>query len=105
MLARFAARELAAATSVRSYAIPAPLPPLPISAGWHARYDADPEHRWLRALIKEIASDLVCAGRPLTELPLRVAASLASHHPRLHRASQGRADQMIFVEQNVGTTP
>jgi hypothetical protein len=34
------------------------LPPLPISAGWHARYDADPEHRWLRSLVQDIASEL-----------------------------------------------
>ena len=32
--------------------------PLPISAGWHARYDADPEHRWLRTQVQDIASEL-----------------------------------------------
>jgi DNA-binding transcriptional LysR family regulator len=58
IMAGFAARELASATSVRSYEIPADLPPLPISAGWHARYDADPEHRWLRSLLQDIASEL-----------------------------------------------
>jgi hypothetical protein len=41
-----------------SYEIPAALPPLPISAGWHARSDADPEHRWLRAQVQDIASEL-----------------------------------------------
>jgi DNA-binding transcriptional LysR family regulator len=58
IMAGFAARELASATDVRIYEIPASLPPLPISAGWHARYDADPEHRWLRAQVQDIASEL-----------------------------------------------
>jgi hypothetical protein len=88
ILAGFAVRQIAAATSVRSFAIPALLPPLSIAAGWHARYDADPEHRWLRALIKDIARDLASAERPHTELPLRaetlapVAAPPAPQHSR-----------------------
>jgi DNA-binding transcriptional LysR family regulator len=58
IMAGFAARELASATNVRSYEIPAALPPLPISAGWHARYDANPEHRWMRSQVQDIASEL-----------------------------------------------
>ena len=58
IIAGFAARELASTASVCSYEIPADLPPLPISAGWHARYDADPEHRWLRSQVQDIASEL-----------------------------------------------
>jgi len=58
IISGFAARQLASATDVRSYEIPASLPPLPISAGWHARYDADPEHRWLRSQVQDIASEL-----------------------------------------------
>jgi DNA-binding transcriptional LysR family regulator len=58
IIAGFAARQLASATGVRSYEIPGALPPLPISAGWHARYDADPEHRWLRSQLQDIASEL-----------------------------------------------
>jgi len=58
ILARFAAHRLVAATNMRSYAIPAELPPLPISAAWHARYDADPEHRWLRAQLQDLAREL-----------------------------------------------
>jgi DNA-binding transcriptional LysR family regulator len=58
IMAGFAARGLASATSVRSYETPVELPPLPISAGWHARYDADPENRWLRAQVQDIASEL-----------------------------------------------
>jgi hypothetical protein len=49
---------LASATSARSFDIPAALPPVPISVGWHARYDADPEHRWLRSQVQDIASEL-----------------------------------------------
>jgi DNA-binding transcriptional LysR family regulator len=52
-----AARQIAAATGVRTYPIPATLPPLAISAGWHARYDADPAHRWLRAQLQSVAGD------------------------------------------------
>jgi DNA-binding transcriptional LysR family regulator len=58
IIAGFAARQLSSATDVRSYEIPASLPPLPISAGWHARYDADPEHRWLRSQLQDIASEV-----------------------------------------------
>jgi DNA-binding transcriptional LysR family regulator len=58
IIARFAARQLVSATSVPSYEIPAALPPLPISAGWHARYDADAGHRWLRSQVQDIASEL-----------------------------------------------
>jgi DNA-binding transcriptional LysR family regulator len=48
IIAGYAARQFAATTGVRAYQVPAQLPPVPISAAWHARYDADPEHRWLR---------------------------------------------------------
>ena len=58
IIAGFAARELASTTGVRSYEIPASLTQLPISAGWHARYDAAPEHRWLRSQVQDIASEL-----------------------------------------------
>ncbi|MDT0307874.1 LysR family transcriptional regulator [Streptomyces sp. DSM 44917] len=41
-----------------AFTIPLDLPPVPISQAWHARWDADPAHRWLRARIREIAADL-----------------------------------------------
>ncbi|HEY1620281.1 MAG TPA: LysR family transcriptional regulator [Streptosporangiaceae bacterium] len=63
LLAGFAARPIAAATGAHLYPVPAPLPPLPISAAWHARHDADPAHRWLRAQVRAIARDL--AGPPV----------------------------------------
>lgn len=90
LLAGFAARQLASATSVRHYAIPASLPPLRISAGWHARYDADPEHRWLRALIKDIARDLGGAGPQDVELPLRLEAPAVSRSASARPASRFR---------------
>lgn len=62
ILTAFAARQLAAATGVRTYPIPAALPPLPISAGWHSRYDADPAHRWLRTQIRDIARGIAALG-------------------------------------------
>jgi DNA-binding transcriptional LysR family regulator len=58
IIAGFAAQQLASATDVQIYEIPASLPLLPISAGWHARYDADPEHRWLRSQVQDIAGEL-----------------------------------------------
>ena len=57
ILAGSAARQLAAATNLVTYPIPASLPPLPISIGWHARYDADPAHRWLRAQLQAVARE------------------------------------------------
>lgn len=41
-----------------SFALPLRLAELTISLLWHPRLDADPAHRWLRALVRE-----VCAGR------------------------------------------
>ena len=100
ILPGFAARQLATATSVRSYAIPAPLPPLPISAGWHARYDADPEHRWLRALIRDIASELVSTERPTRELPLRIGTNsrLRQPHPQQSITKLTRPDDLDRTE-------
>lgn len=38
-------------------ACPLPLKPLPIYMVWHARYDSDPGHRWLRGQLRAIARD------------------------------------------------
>lgn len=40
-----------------TFALPVKLAPLTISLLWHPRLDADPAHRWLRGLVKE-----VCGG-------------------------------------------
>ncbi|MBT2214111.1 LysR family transcriptional regulator [Actinomadura sp. NEAU-AAG7] len=34
--------------------VPFELPPLHLSMGWHARYDADPAHAWLRGCVREV---------------------------------------------------
>jgi DNA-binding transcriptional LysR family regulator len=40
--------------------LPAPvdLGTFPVQMGWHVRYRQDPAHRWLRALIAEVAADV-----------------------------------------------
>ncbi|RWF42977.1 MAG: LysR family transcriptional regulator, partial [Mesorhizobium sp.] len=40
-----------------TFSLPVKLAPLTISLLWHPRLDADPAHRWLRGLVKE-----VCGG-------------------------------------------
>ncbi|MGY3944407.1 LysR family transcriptional regulator [Aeromonas tecta] len=44
--------------------LPFPLPGLTLALLWHPRLDADPAHRWLRQLIREI-----CAQPPYGKLP------------------------------------
>ena len=39
------------------FALPMPLPHFTISLFWHPRLEADPPHRWLRALVQEICGD------------------------------------------------
>lgn len=41
--------------------LPAPvdLGTFPVQMGWHVRYRQDPAHRWLRALIAEVATNIV----------------------------------------------
>jgi DNA-binding transcriptional LysR family regulator len=39
--------------------IPLPLPPLRLSLAWHARYDADPAHAWLRGCVRETVADVI----------------------------------------------
>ncbi|WP_225991393.1 LysR family transcriptional regulator [Actinomadura montaniterrae] len=38
--------------------IPLPMPPLRLSMAWHARYDADPAHAWLRRCVRETTADV-----------------------------------------------
>ncbi|WP_202125106.1 LysR family transcriptional regulator [Actinomadura physcomitrii] len=38
--------------------IPLPMPPLRLSMAWHARYDADPAHAWLRRCVRETIADV-----------------------------------------------
>ncbi|GAA3509021.1 hypothetical protein [Actinomadura keratinilytica] len=38
--------------------IPLELPPLRLSLGWHARYDADAAHAWLRRRVREVVTEV-----------------------------------------------
>ncbi len=42
---------------MHSFALPLPVPEMTVSLLWHPRMEADPAHRWLRGLVRE-----VCAG-------------------------------------------
>jgi DNA-binding transcriptional LysR family regulator len=44
---------------LHSFPLPLELPEIAIALLWHPRNDADPAHRWLRGIVRE-----VCAGRP-----------------------------------------
>ena len=37
---------------------PVPLGTFPVEMAWHVRYRLDPAHRWLRALVSEVATEL-----------------------------------------------
>ena len=39
---------------MRSFPLPVSLPEITVSLLWHPRLDADPAHRWLRGLVREI---------------------------------------------------
>lgn len=43
---------------LRAYALPLPVPEIPVVMAWHVRHDRDAAHRWLRALICEILASL-----------------------------------------------
>ncbi|MFG2227184.1 LysR family transcriptional regulator [Streptomyces sp. NPDC048644] len=53
---------------LRTLEIPLGLPPMPMAMAWHPRQDADPGHRWLRDLVREVMT--AAAGAP----PQRIAA-------------------------------
>jgi DNA-binding transcriptional LysR family regulator len=46
-----AARDLAAYPTLKSFAVPLPLPPLTYQQAWHKRRVPDPGHEWLRRTI------------------------------------------------------
>jgi DNA-binding transcriptional LysR family regulator len=41
-------------TGLVSFALPLALPEFTVSMLWHPRLDADPAHRWLRSLVREV---------------------------------------------------
>lgn len=48
---------------LRSFALPVPTPEVTISAMWHPRFDADPEHRWLRQKLIATCRGVKLSGR------------------------------------------
>lgn len=56
-------RRLAHDTRLKVLPSPLDLGTFPVEMGWHVRYRHDPAHRWLRALIAEVAQEVV-AGVP-----------------------------------------
>lgn len=48
-----------ARAGLRSFDLPIPVEGLTISLAWHPRFDADPAHRWLRGVVRE-----VCGRKP-----------------------------------------
>jgi DNA-binding transcriptional LysR family regulator len=59
------ARMLGACLRIEQHSIPFRFPPLRLYQLWHARFDNDPAHRWLRAAVKKI-----CEG-PADAHPLK----------------------------------
>jgi DNA-binding transcriptional LysR family regulator len=51
----FVAQLLAKRFDLRTHRMPFLLPPIPIYQLWHARFDHDAEHGWLRSLIRDVA--------------------------------------------------
>ncbi len=43
---------------MHSFALPFSMLPIKVSLMWHPRMDADPAHRWLRGLIREMCADM-----------------------------------------------
>lgn len=44
-------------TGMHSFPLPFPAPQITVSMLWHPRMDADPAHRWLRGLVRDICAD------------------------------------------------
>ncbi|MES2070165.1 MAG: LysR family transcriptional regulator [Pseudomonadota bacterium] len=43
---------------MHSFPLPVPMPEITVSLLWHPRLDADPAHRWLRGLVRDICAAL-----------------------------------------------
>ncbi len=41
---------------LHAFPLPFPTPPIAISLLWHPRFEADPAHRWLRGLVREVVA-------------------------------------------------
>lgn len=56
-----------------SFTLPLDLPDLAVSLLWHPRLDADPAHRWLRALIREVCAQETGKADPPGARPVETA--------------------------------
>jgi DNA-binding transcriptional LysR family regulator len=52
------AKKLVTSYPVRIVGAPVPMPPLDEAMMWHPRFEQDPAHVWLRALLKRTAAEL-----------------------------------------------
>jgi DNA-binding transcriptional LysR family regulator len=41
---------------MHGFALPVAMPEFTVSLLWHPRLDADPAHRWLRGLVREVCA-------------------------------------------------
>ncbi len=55
-------RQLARDKRLKILPAPADLGRFPVQMAWHTRYRHDPAHRWLRALVSEVAQAVVAEG-------------------------------------------
>lgn len=55
-------RRLASDPRLKVLSAPVDLDRFPVEMAWHVRYRHDPAHRWLRALITEVAQEAMAAG-------------------------------------------
>ena len=50
------------------FPLPVPLPDITVSLFWHPRLDADPAHRWLRGIVRDVCTDrLTDPSAPATQ--------------------------------------
>jgi DNA-binding transcriptional LysR family regulator len=66
-LPRLICRRLAEDPRLKVLPAPVDLGTFPVEMAWHVRYRHDPAHRWLRALIVEVARDLLAERSPEEE--------------------------------------
>lgn len=50
-----------------AFDLPFEIPPVTVSLLWHPRLDADPAHRWLRGIVREVCGDDGRGDDPLAE--------------------------------------
>nr|WP_297524254.1 LysR family transcriptional regulator [uncultured Roseateles sp.] len=55
-------RRLASDKRLKVLPLPVDLGTFPVEIAWHVRYRDDPAHRWLRALVAEVAAEVAAQG-------------------------------------------